>query len=451
MTATVNTAAPRTFADAEIALAASLPGYTPRPHQQVLAAVIETSVERGGILLAEAGTGTGKSLAALIAAILSGKRTVVATATRALQNQYTDKDLPFLAEHLGADFTYALLKGRSNYPCAQKIDDLGSPTAAQSQVIATVRSLEADLTAIVDRDDLPVTTDREWQQLSMSSDECPGKSACPFAEAGKCHSFRAKDKAAAADVVVTNTAYLAVDLKLRKQTDDTISLLGDFDQLIVDEGHNLDGAITSALSDRFAFGTFMRLYGDATGWLREVDANGPSSDLGYAARMLWDAITTEYHAWQARRREEREDSAIMPVTEMMRLATFGEELRSVATAARDLWEAVHYIKLEGGRVSKPVRKLEARQARIDRRLTGLLAKLESFATDEDTVTVRWVDLRQAGVKLAVSDYRVRRPILLMSVVTNGATSFVIVTATTSSGPPAPDVEALAIHANTKTA
>jgi len=393
VTATVSpAAAPRTFADAESVLAASLPGYTPRPHQQALAAAIEQSVEREGILLAEAGTGTGKSLAALVAAILSGKRTVVATATKALQNQYTDKDLPFLQEHLGVPFTYALLKGRSNYPCAQKISDLERPTASQAQVIARVRELEDDPMAIVDRDDLPTTADREWQQLSMSSDECPGAKACPFAEAGKCHSFRAKDRAARADVVVTNTAYLAVDLKIRQQTLGTVDLLGEFGQLIVDEAHNLDGAITSALSDRFALGTFMRLYGDSTSFLREVQVLSPrESDLGFAAQTLWDALTGTYKLWQARRRELREDAEIMPVTEVMRLVDFGEELRSVAGAVRDLWEIVHYVKLEGGRVDKNVRKLESRQARLDRRLTSMLARLQAFATDEDTVTIRWVE------------------------------------------------------------
>jgi ATP-dependent DNA helicase DinG len=391
VTATVSPAGPRTFAQAEQRLAASLPGYTPRSHQQALAAAIERSVDTEGILVAEAGTGTGKSLAALIAGILSGKRTVVATATKALQNQYTDKDLPFLQEHLGVEFTYALLKGRSNYPCAQKINDLEHPTPSQGKIIAQVA--EAGPLDIIDRDDLPTTSNREWQQLSMTSDECPGSSSCPFASAGNCHSYRAKDKAAAADVVVTNTAYLAVDLKIRKQTDGTLSLLGDIEQLIVDEAHNLDNSITGALTDRYAAGTFGKLSGDAGAWLREAGANDlAAAAFGHAARELWNAVDVEFALWQARRRELREDDKTMPITEYMRLVTFGEQLAALGTATRTLWEAVHYTRLEGERVDPAVRKLRNRQNRLDRRLTAMLAKLETFVTDDDTVTIRWAEV-----------------------------------------------------------
>ena len=395
MNATASTtAAPQTFADAEQRLAESLPGYTPRAHQQALAARIEHSIDDEGILVAEAGTGTGKSLAALVAAILSGKRTVVATATKALQNQYTDKDLPFLQEHLGVDFTYALLKGRSNYPCAQKISDLERPTPGQGKVIAAVA--DAGPLDILDRDELPVVEDREWQQLSMSSDECPGASGCPFAEAGLCHSMRAKDRAARADVVVTNTAYLAVDLKIREQTDGNIDLLGSFGQLVVDEAHNLDGAITSALSDRFAIGTFMKLNGDATGWIRANHAETPESDLGWAAGQLWKVVTDTYRAWQSERQRLRENAEQMPVTMTMRLGTFGEELREVVRSVRDLWEVLHYIHIEGTdsedrEIRRAARRAQAHQRRVDRRLTSMLARLESFATDEDDVTVRWIE------------------------------------------------------------
>jgi hypothetical protein len=109
--------APKTFAEAEVVLAQTLPGYESRPPQQRMAAFVEGVLANDEHGFAEAGCGTGKSLGAMIPAILSGKRVIVATATIALMEQYANKDVPFLEEHLGVPFTWALLKGRSNYFC----------------------------------------------------------------------------------------------------------------------------------------------------------------------------------------------------------------------------------------------------------------------------------------------------------------------------------------------
>src|SRR5437588_9450152 len=104
---------------------AQLPGGgEPRPGQVAMAEAVERAIEAGRHLVVQAGTGTGKSLAYLVPAILSGRRTVVATATKALQDQLAGKDLPFLAAHLGLPFTYASLKGRSNYLCLQRAKEI---------------------------------------------------------------------------------------------------------------------------------------------------------------------------------------------------------------------------------------------------------------------------------------------------------------------------------------
>lgn len=401
MTATASTTQPRTFAEAEDALAASLPGYTPRRHQQELAAAIERAVSAETILVAEAGTGTGKSLAALIPAILSGKRVVVATATLALQDQYSGKDLPFLAEHLGVPFTWAVLKGRSNYVCASKVDDLKDPTARQAQILAIVDHLTtSDPEAFADRGALPRTSDREWLQLSISPNECPGASDCPFAERGECFAYRAKDKAARSQVVITNMAYLATDLKLRDETGGTISLLGDFDLLIIDEAHNLDSAVTGALSDRIALGTVMSLSAAAGGWMRQADedseviSDAPAA-LGYHAQELWTAIEATYRAWQERQRKARQDTETMPVKEQTRLAAWGPQLQALAGALRELGTAIRNVDIYPGEswgdLPAAVKKLKKMQSRLLRRVDNLLVRLESFATDADDVSVRWIE------------------------------------------------------------
>lgn len=262
--------APATFSEAQDRLAAALPGYTRRPQQMLLAEQIEQAIAGGRIGLMQAGCGTGKSLAALIPAIQSGKRTIVATATRALQGQYRTSDLPFLTEHLGLPFTWAVLKGRSNYACHARIAELADPTPAQRQIIADVKAADAGEHEISgDRDELPAVSDREWSALSMSAAECPGKKNCPFAK--QCFAEKAKARAAESRIVITNLAYLITDFVLRDQTDGTVSLLGEIDQLILDEAHNLEDAVTSALSDSIGLGTFARLARDADNFLHDAD------------------------------------------------------------------------------------------------------------------------------------------------------------------------------------
>src|SRR5690606_37413431 len=142
-------------------------------------------------LLAEAGTGTGKSWAYLVPAILSGRRTVVATATKALQDQLAGKDLPFLTEHLGHPFEYAVLKGRSNSVCQQGVEEISGAGQMKLDGLAaraSPRELEtlgkwAATTATGDRAELPVEPSHQaWAAVSVSAQECPGARRCPKGE-----------------------------------------------------------------------------------------------------------------------------------------------------------------------------------------------------------------------------------------------------------------------------
>ena len=111
---------------------AALDGAEDRPGQREMAGLVEQAISSGRHLVVQAGTGTGKTLAYVIPALTSGKRIVVATATKALQDQLANKDLPFLAEHLDVDFDWAVLKGRSNYVCLQRLREMANPDQANS-------------------------------------------------------------------------------------------------------------------------------------------------------------------------------------------------------------------------------------------------------------------------------------------------------------------------------
>lgn len=397
-TAEAVTAAPRTFAEAQEVLAASLPGYTRRAHQMALAAEFEAVIagdylsEKGdGTVslshgLAQAGTGTGKSLAALITHILSGHRTVVATATKALQNQYAGKDLPFLEQHLGVPFTWAVIKGRSNYPCHAQVEQVTSPTPAQAKVISRVKELSTpdavrDL-LVTDREDFPFLPDEEWRPFSISSEECPGKKNCPFGEV--CFAERAKAKAQTADVVVTNTAYLLQDLILRTTSDDNVQLLGEIGRVVVDEGHTLPETARGALEDTIGQGSLVKLARDMGAYMHREDLDRKLAlTVEQAAASLWDHLTVTYRTWVQEKNRGAADP--MALSEKMLLEDLGPYLADLSDAVRAARDEI---------ASK--RPVEERQklakTRLLRRTANMVERINSYVWAAQSETVRWAEL-----------------------------------------------------------
>ncbi|MDZ4270525.1 MAG: ATP-dependent DNA helicase, partial [Mycobacterium sp.] len=245
-----------------LAAAVAALGGAERSGQIMMAEAVANAFERGEHLAVQAGTGTGKSLAYLVPAIahsLSDDRpVVVSTATIALQRQLVDRDLPRLADSLSGKLPrrpeFALLKGRGNYLCLNKIhngsqagpaepdempqDELFSPVAASALGRDVKRLIEwSSGTETGDRDELtPGVPDRSWSHVSVSSRECIGVSRCPFGT--DCFAERARDRAGRADVVVTNHALLAIDAI------GEANVLPEHDLLIVDEAHELVDRVT---------------------------------------------------------------------------------------------------------------------------------------------------------------------------------------------------------------
>ncbi len=227
-----------------------------------MAEAVARAFDTGEHLAVQAGTGTGKSLAYLVPAIAkaveSEEPVVVSTATIALQRQLVDRDLPRLADSL-ADVLprrpeFALLKGRGNYLCLNKIHNGSTGTATepddrpQEELFKPMAAsaLGRDVQRLIawssdtdtgDRDELtPGVPDRSWSQVSVSARECIGMARCPFGT--DCFAERARDKAGHADVVVTNHALLAIDA----MTD--AAVLPEHHLLVVDEAHELVDRVT---------------------------------------------------------------------------------------------------------------------------------------------------------------------------------------------------------------
>lgn len=383
----------KTFEDAQSVLADTLPGYVRRPHQIMLGNKIQDSIAARIALLAQAGTGTGKSIALLIPAIIhaveTGERVVIATATKALQEQYRGKDLPFLAANLGVSFTWAILKGRSNYACEAKVRDLASPNRQQAAAITVLREAE-NAGEIIDRDGMPAMTDYEFGQLSMSASECPGASNCPLARAGKCMPEKAKIRAADADVVITNTAYLLRDLRLRMMTDEKVQLLGEFGLLAVDEAHNLPGAVTSALSDSMQLGSFIKLAGDLAVFLEDQAAGVALGDtVGTEARRLFDAIDQIYAGFVRKGGGKADPMPLYVDTLPANPQTIiGDVLGPLFIG---LYQAIEVARGEVKRVRVYEEREQLARYRLMRRTEDWLTRLQKYTLDEAGETVRWVE------------------------------------------------------------
>ena len=256
--------APSDVARALAAAVESLGGEH-RDGQVAMAEAVAASFAGGGHLLVQAGTGTGKSLAYLVPAALHAtspeRRVVVATATLALQHQLVERDLPRVADALepvlGRRPTYAVLKGRHNYVCLDRLNRAGddpedadeaalfaAPTTMLGRQAKALRAWVDD-TETGDRDDLPEAVDgRVWRGVSVSGRECVGPQKCAYGD--DCFAERAKAKAAASQIVVTNHAMLAI------HTLDNVPLLPDHDAVVIDEGHELVDRATAAVTDEIS-------------------------------------------------------------------------------------------------------------------------------------------------------------------------------------------------------
>ncbi|MCV6978384.1 ATP-dependent DNA helicase [Mycobacterium bourgelatii] len=243
-----------------LAIAVAALGGSERSGQVEMANAVAHAFETGEHLVVQAGTGTGKSLAylvpAIVRAVTDNAPVVVSTATIALQRQLVDRDLPRLADALADALPrrpeFALLKGRRNYLCLNKINGGGSGEEAEPPqeelfnpmaVSALGRDVQrltewASTTDTGDRDDLkPGVPDRSWSQVSVSARECIGVARCPYG--AECFSERARNAAGHADVVVTNHALLAIDAVSES------AVLPEHSLLIVDEAHELTDRVTS--------------------------------------------------------------------------------------------------------------------------------------------------------------------------------------------------------------
>src|SRR5690606_2752992 len=276
-------------------LAAQIPAFAPRPAQQDLAAAVADVLDARGTLLAEAGTGTGKTFAYLVPALLSGLKTIVSTGTRALQDQLYHRDLPRVRDALGAGIRTALLKGRANYLCLYRMERAkGEPRFSSREQIGHFQRIVAwagrtRMGDLAELDGLPDDSPL-LPMVTSTAENCLG-SECPFWS--DCFVVQARQRAQNADVVVVNHHLLLADLALKQEGFGEI--LPGAQAFVVDEAHQLPDLAAQFFGESLSARPLAELGRDALAECKEVEGSlavvqQPARDLEHATRALRAAM-----------------------------------------------------------------------------------------------------------------------------------------------------------------
>lgn len=259
----------------------ALPGAEERPGQDEMSYSIAQSLASGRSIIVQAGTGTGKSLGYLVPALMSGKKTVVATATKALQDQLDRNDLPLLARTLGTDFSWAVVKGRSNYLCVQRLKEL-KDSSNQLEFEETASSVKREVDAIRDWAAATGTGDLEELQrapserarkmIAVGVDECPGRNKCP--SGSECWAEKARARAESADVVVVNLHLYGLHVASGG------AILPEHEVVVFDEVHQLESVMSNATGVDLSGGRFMSAAAAVRAVIADPGVTAPLEDAG---------------------------------------------------------------------------------------------------------------------------------------------------------------------------
>lgn len=326
-------------------LAKHLRGYEPRPQQVQMAEAVADAFDEGRRVMVEAATGTGKTVAYLVPAILSRRTTIISTATKTLQDQIVLKDLPLLHDVVPRNFTAVYLKGRQNYLCRWQYEAFRTdPQWRRPEDRHWWPAVEkwAATTQTGDRAEIPDLPDDwpTWSSLSIGADACLGRDCEHYHE---CHVVRARAQAAEADIVVVNHHLFFADLALR--TRDNAELLPPYEAVVFDEAHHLEEIASGYFGLQVSTWRFLDLLGDVLRFLERE-------------KKLEPLVTT----------------AVADVRDRVR--AFFLRAADAAGAGDDRWE---WAPVMDGDAAGPIR---AAWQELDGRLTGLRDRIEALEGGE---------------------------------------------------------------------
>jgi ATP-dependent DNA helicase DinG len=350
-----------------------LPGFQPRAGQAWMAEAVEETIANAGQLVVEAGTGTGKTFAYLLPALMSGRKTIISTGTKALQDQLYHRDLPLIGKAVGRPVSTALLKGRANYLCLYRLETIADHAAADSMIddlnvvrMWRHRTKSGDKAELVDvAEDSPV-----WPLVTSTADNCMG-SECPVYQ--KCHVVRARRAAQDADMVVVNHYLLLADLAMKEEG--FIEFLPGAEAIIIDEAHQIPD-----LAAQF--------FGVALG-TREIE------------RLINEvrAATISLHQSELQRRVDKVVTAIRVLRAdapskdgRYEMSAVIDDIRAALNGLGDALRILHKAIADFVEVSPEIDSL-------NHTMLGMLERLALLASDDNWDGLRWLEVNPRSLRM----------------------------------------------------
>jgi ATP-dependent DNA helicase DinG len=366
-------------------LARALPGYAHRPEQAAMAKAVGLSLARLEPLIVEAGTGTGKTFAYLVPALLSARSVIISTGTRTLQDQLFHRDIPLLARALGLPVKIALLKGRANYLCRHRLElatQQGALLGGERGVARTLARISrwaattkaGDLSELTD---LPEQSEA-WPLITSTRENCLG-TECP--QYSRCHVFEARRNAQAADIVVVNHHLLLADLALKDEGFG--DLLPGAEAVILDEAHQVPDIAAQFFGQVWSVRQVQQLMRDVIAEAAAAGVRDPT--IGEAVAAVETRLEELRGALQLDLR--RHEWASLP-------DSFLDALPELETALSDI--ATQLEGLGGGAGI-------ANCARRSATLANGLAALRELSEDAG---LRWVDVNPSGLLLQYTPFEI---------------------------------------------
>jgi ATP-dependent DNA helicase DinG len=384
-------------------LKALLPGFQPRRGQAWMAEAVAEAIANSDKLVVEAGTGTGKTFAYLLPALLSGRKTIISTGTKALQDQLYHRDLPLIGKAVGRPVTTALLKGRANYLCLQRVDQLSDVASNLAADLKRVREWRhrtesgdrAEVTEIAE--DSPL-----WPLVTSTAENCLGQK-CP--EYSKCHVVKARRAAQEADLVVVNHHLLLADLAMKEEG--FVEFLPGAEAIILDEAHQVPDLAVQFFGVTLGSRELDRLVDEAraaTLPFSQPELQRRIDELQNAVRLL---------RAEAPRKEGRHE--------------LGDALPELREPLDKLAHALHDVQVAVFELANTSAELE----KIHEQLQAAAERLAMLSSDDAWDGLRWLEVNARSLRLNLTPLDVSAK--LSGLIDNGFQAWIFTSATLAVG------------------
>ncbi|MCB6184476.1 ATP-dependent DNA helicase [Leeia sp. TBRC 13508] len=392
-------------------LATAMPGFRVRPQQLEMAVSIESAIKENKCLVAEAGTGTGKTMAYLVPALRSGGKVLISTGTKNLQDQLYFRDLPAVRNALKAPVKIALLKGRSNYVChhhLQRVAQDGRFASKEdaAQLPKIIRFAEKSITG--DKSELGSVpeTANVWSMVTSTRDNCLGQECDDYEN---CFVIRARREAMQADVVVVNHHLFFADVALKDEG--VAELLPACNTIIFDEAHQLPDVASLFFGDTIAISQLIDLARDTR--LEAMLHVRDFSALPEAAQ----SFEKQVRDW---RLTFKQDVARFAYAEVEKNTAFLELTSLVADSLKSLREILETQQERAEEIK-----------RCAERAAELHVLLDAWANSEESQLIRWLELTPTGMQLHSTPLSIAQQFSRQ--VKSGVRSWIFASATISVG------------------